>query len=322
MSDENKLWMGLNAPQLAPSEIHVGIVGAPYDGSVTHELGAAHAPEALREISADTSPHTENHINLRGLRIRDFGDAEVDQDDALTTQKAIARAVTPLVEAGAIPLVIGGDHSGTSAAVSAFASRNEMGILWIDAHPDLMDSFKGIKGREESKWNHACPRRRICELPNVCPENVLLFGIRDLLAEELDFIREEGIEVIYARDLCELSLDTLVGRIHKKFQRVPEVYVSFDIDVLDAMSAPGTGIPVPGGISPRYLYDLLFRLLDREREYFNSTSDQLLRIAGFDVVEVSPPLDLNAITSLTAMGIITAMLGYICLQEGLPTLDF
>jgi agmatinase len=302
-------------------EVHVGVLGAPYDGSVSHEPGTARAPEVLRELSIDTRAHAENNISFDRLHIRDFGDAAVVHDDASATQRAIKETVIPLVEAGVIPLTLGGDHSITSAVLSAFSKKDELGILWIDAHPDLMDSFKGIKGREESKWNHACPLRRICELPNVSPENVFLFGIRDLLTDELKFIKQEEIEVIYARDLRGLSIDTIVERIHRKFEHVPEVYVSFDIDVLDAMCAPGTGVPIPGGITARYLYDLLFQLFEKEREYVNNPA-QFLRIAGFDVVEVCPPLDVNAITSRTALGIITAMFVYICLQKGLPTLDF
>ena len=114
-------WMGLHSPQLSVADIDVGIIGVPYDGSVTHEPGAAEAPDALREISKDRWPLTENFVNLEQLQIRDFGDVVVDNDDAFATQKAITDTVSPLVGA-AIPLVLGGDHSITSAVVKAFSS--------------------------------------------------------------------------------------------------------------------------------------------------------------------------------------------------------
>jgi agmatinase len=291
--------MGLNAPELPPEELHVGIVGVPYDGSVTHERGAAEAPQMLREVSHDRWPLTENLVDLKGLSLRDFGDVKVDNDDPAATQRAVAAAVSPIVEAGVIPLVLGGDHSITSAVVAAFRFKEELGIVWMDAHPDLMDTYKGLKGREESKWNHACPLRRILELPNISPEDLLLLGVRDFIPEELRFIRKQEIEVIYARELNRAMPEAVAERIRRKFADVPEVYISFDIDILDPAYAPGTGVPVPGGISTRSLYDLIYCLFDDLR-----SSGNLPRIAGFDLVEIAPPLDVGRITSFAGMGII------------------
>jgi len=321
MEKISNLWFGLHDPGLSLSETHVGIVGVPYDGSVTGEAGAAKAPALLREISEKKWSHTENLVNIKNLHLRDFGDVPVKNDDDHTTQNAVTKMVRPLVDAGVIPVVLGGDHSITSGVVSAYVSKKELGILWMDSHPDLMDTFGSLRGKKESKWNHACSLRRICEMPNVKPENVLLFGIRDLITEELEFIDANGIEVIYAKNLYTNNLDEIVNRIGKKFENVPDVYVSFDIDVLDPAFAPGTGTPEPGGISTRFLYDLIFRLFDKEKEYLENYSRHFLRIAGFDVVEIAPPLDTGNITSYTGRGIILNMLGYIALQEGIPDLN-
>ena len=320
MKNTKKLpWMGLITPDAPLADIHVGIIGVPYDGSVTHESGAAQAPGVLREISADRWPLTENFIRLDQLSIRDFGDVTVDNDDALFTQKAVTRAVAPLVEAGVIPLVLGGDHSITSAVVKAFKPK-ELGVLWIDSHLDLMDTYRGLKGNKESRWNHACALRRILELPHVHPENVLILGVRDVIPEELQVAQEKGIDVIYAQELHTITPASVGGRIGKKFEDVSDVYISFDIDVLDPAHAPGTGAPFPGGLSSRFLLDVIIYLYEREKEYLNEASTHFMRVAGFDLVEIAPPLDVNNITSFAGMSIIQNMLGYVCLQEGLVDL--
>ena len=321
MTNATTLWMGLNAPHLSPAELHVGVLGVPYDGSVSHRAGAAAAPAVLRELSRHTRPHTENLVSLRGLRLRDFGDVPVDLDDAGATQQAIAQAVQPIVAAGAVPMVLGGDHSITSGVLAAFSACDNLGILWLDSHPDLMDSYRGPHGKAESRWNHACPLRRICELPNVRPENVLIVGLRDYIEEEIAFVREQRIEVLYARDLGRLTPQDVVEQIGRKFAHVPAVYLSCDIDILDPACAPGTGVPVPGGISTRYLYDIVFALFDQEREAQRTAGRHFLRLAGFDLVEIAPPLDVDDRTSHAGMGLLTALLGYAALQAGLPDLE-
>jgi agmatinase len=308
--------MGLNSLDLCAADIHVGILGVPYDGSVTHEPGAAFAPHVLREISADRWPLTENFVDLTPLKIRDFGDVPVDNDDAGFTQEAITKAVAPIADA-AIPLVLGGDHSITSGVVSAF--QKNTGILWIDSHPDLMDVYKGLKGKKESKWNHACPLRRILELPHVRTEDVLIFGVRDFTPEELAFIQDNNIDVMYAQELAASSIEAVVNRIGSRFAHVPHVYISFDIDVLDPAYAPGTGVPIPGGISTRYLLDIIFHLFEKEKQWLKE-GNHFLNIAGFDLVEIAPPLDVGHITCYAGISIIMSVLGYICLQEGLHPL--
>jgi agmatinase len=313
--------MGLHAPHLPLAGLHVAVLGVPYDGSVSHRAGAAAAPAVLRELSRHTRPHTENLVSLRGLRLRDVGDAAVDQDDPAATQLAITCAVRPIVSAGAVPMVLGGDHSITSAVLAAFDTYDEIGILWLDSHPDLMDSYRGPQGKAESRWNHACPLRRICELPNVRPENVLIVGLRDYIEEEITFARQQQIEALHSCDLGRLSPGEVVERIGAKFARLPAVYISCDIDVLDPACAPATGVPIPGGISTRYLYDLVFGLFERERAALGSAGRHFLRLAGFDLVEVAPAFDRDEMTSEAGLGWLTAMLGYVALQSGLPDLD-
>lgn len=311
------LWMGLDNPELQLEELHVAVVGVPYDGSVSHAAGAAEAPPVLRDISKGLWPHTENLVSLRGLRLRDLGDVMVAEDDAYATQIAITATIEPIVRAGVIPLVLGGDHSISAGVVASVRSSDRLGVLWVDSHPDVMDTFGALRGKVESRWSHACPLRRICELPHVRADDVLLLGVRDFIPDELKFIREKGIEVLYARDLSRLSPQEVADKIGQRFADAPQVYISFDIDALDPAFAPGTGVPIPGGISSRYLYDVILSLFEREQASLRDSGQHFLRVAGFDVVEIAPPLDVGRITSLAGMGIISNMLGYIALQEGL-----
>lgn len=302
----SRLWMRLNRPDLPLEQAQVAVVGAPYDGSVTHARGAALAPAELRSLSSDSWFFTEEGLDLRGLRIRDLGDAPVVDDDAAATQCALADAVRPVVEAGAIPLVLGGDHSITSGVVAGVVGEEPLGILWLDAHADLMDSYQGIAGREESRYNHACPLRRICELPQVGPERVVAVGIRDLMEAEWAYVGEQGVEAIFGHELSRHTPAEVAARVYHRLGDLPGgVYVSLDIDFLDPAAAPGTGTPVPGGASSRYLLDLIHALACPPAGY------QPMRIAGLDVVEVSPPLDHNSITAWAAMRAITELLGYI-----------
>jgi len=300
------LWLRLNRPGLPLDQVQVAVIGAPYDGSVTHARGAALAPAALRALSADSWFFTEDGLDLRPLRVRDLGDAPVDPADAAATQRAVAEAVRPVVQAGAIPLVLGGDHSITSGAVAGVAGQQPLGVLWLDAHADLMDSYKGIAGREESRWSHACPLRRIAELAQVGPERIFMVGIRDMMAPEWEYIRAQGLAAVYGHELGALSPQAVAGRIYERLGHLAGgVYISLDIDFLDPAAAPGTGTPVPGGASSRYLLDLI-RALSRPPAGYAP-----LPIAGMDVVEVAPPLDHNQITAWAAIRAIGEMFGHL-----------
>ena len=301
-----QLWMRMNQPGLPLEQARVAVLGAPYDGSVTHARGAALAPAELRALGADSWFFDETGLDLRSLAITDLGDAAVDNDHPDATQCALAAAVRPVVQAGAIPLVLGGDHSITSGVVAGVVGGEPLGVLWLDAHADLMDSYKGVAGRLESRWNHACPLRRICELPQVGPERVFLVGIRDLMQPEIEYIRDRGVAAIYGHELGRLSPQEVAGRICRHLGGLAGgVYVSFDIDLLDPAVAPGTGTPVPGGASSRYLLDLIHALAEPPE------GRAPLRIAGWDVVEIAPPLDHNRITALAGMRIISEMCGYL-----------
>jgi len=313
MIDDPKLWTGLHRRAEDTDALDVAVLGVPYDGSVSHDRGAAEAPDVLRTLTADAGPWTEDLVSFAALRLRDLGDVEVDADDDEAAQAAIEARVRGLPD-DAVVLTLGGDHSITAGVVAGLRSRGPTGILWFDAHADVMDAFRGIRGRTTSRWNHACPLRRICELPTVAAENVLVVGVRDLLPDEVRFIRDVDLDVVYANELSKISPSALADRIARTFGTfgtVDRLYVSVDIDVLDPGCAPGTGVPIPGGSTTRYLLDVLQALTARAR-----SSSGLPPIAGFDLVEVSPPHDVGRITALAGRAIIAQLLGLVAVQRG------
>ena len=309
-------WMGLHQEGAPISHADVLIVGVPYAGSVSHAPGAALAPDVLRELSTNAPPWTEAGLSFADLRVLDAGDVPVDQEDDESTQAAMRCAVRAASSrAPSAPLLtLGGDHSITAGVLAGLAPTERTGILWLDAHPDLMDTFQGIKGKRKSRWNHACPLRRILELDNVSDEDVLLVGTRDFLPEELAYIREHELNVVWARDLAKLPARALADRIVQAFANVDSLYVSFDIDVLDPSAAPGTGVPIPGGMTTRHLFDTLQELACRAS---HPGTAKLPHLLGFDLGEISPPADANRITALAGMGILINTLGLIAVQRGL-----
>jgi agmatinase len=292
----------------------VVVVAVPYDGSVSHDPGAAEAPALLRDLSCDAPPWTDAGVSFENLVIRDVGDISVDPDDDERTQASIRSAVRSLALHGAPLVTLGGDHSISAGVLAGLDPPERPGILWFDAHPDLMDTFRGVRGKRESRWNHACPLRRILELDGISSENTLLVGVRDFLPEELAQIRDRRLDVVWARDLPSLSPRRLADHIERTLAGAESIYISFDIDVLDPAHAPGTGVPIPGGASTRFLFDVLQELTKRTMA---SPERSMPCILGADLVEISPPADVNRITARAGIGILQHLLALIAAQRGL-----
>ena len=309
-------WMGLGEDGDGTPDVI--IQGAPYDGSVAHDPGAALAPDVLRRLAAVSPAWTEHGVSFEDLRLKDLGDIAVDQADDEATQRAMRETSAHAVaeDPNATLLTLGGDHSITAGVLAGLAPQRRTGILWFDAHPDLMNTFGGIRGRKESRWNHACPLRRILELDHVADEDVLLVGVRDFLPEEMEQIRARGLDVVWGHELSSQSPEGLADRVERVFAECDELYVSFDIDVLDPAFAPGTGVPVPGGMSTRMLLDTLHHLTQKE---LVMEASSLPPIVGLDLVEISPPADVNRITSRAGMAVIIQMLALLAAKRGQAT---
>jgi agmatinase len=293
-------WGGLALPNLElPHD--VVILGLPFEGGVCWRGGTAEAPRRLREISASSPAVSEVGLPVDpgGLRVRDAGDITPEQappGDAARRAyfSRVEEAVVQIFKTGALAgrdaflLSIGGDHSVSIPLVSGFGRQfpEGFGLVLLDAHPDLFDTYDG------STLTSPCPMRRALDGSRLKPEHLLILGTRSYNPVELDFMREKGIRFVPAREIDRLGVESVVTLARQKLNGVGNVYVSLDIDVADPSCAPGTGAPVAGGLSSRQLLELTRGLLTR------------LPVRALDIVEIAPALDPSGITLFLALQII------------------
>jgi len=278
--DGLKPWGGLAGNPLETADVVVA--GIPYDGSAVYRKGAALAPMRIRALSPVMPPVTEDARPLDGLRVHDMGDLDAGPD--------IERGWSPVADQlAAVPptallTVLGGDHCTAISTLAAQARRHpDLAVLWVDAHPDLNDFSRG------GRWTCGCAMRRALEVSSIGPARVVIAGGRDYDPEELEFIRARGMLLVSA---SELAGDSGSARMVADALDGKSLHVTFDIDALDPAFAPGTEIPSSGGLSTRQALDFL-RI---------ATAGS--KLVGIDVVEVSPPLDHQDITTLAALKLI------------------
>jgi len=285
-------WFDLSVGDDCAGHVDLAIFGIAYDRSVFFRRGAAGGPARMRELSSKIPPCTESGASLNARTVLDLGDiVPGSQDDELIPYHNEIRDRWRSARSRGLPLVLGGDHSISIPLFTAAArtSSGPFGVIWIDAHPDLCDEYDG------SRFSHASVLRRALDAPNLHPEAVTMLGVRSYEVEELDYLAANPINVMTAAALAsQHALD--VGRgLVERYRDIP-VYLSIDIDAFDPAYAPGTGIPDAGGLSTRWVLDLLHQ--------FSS-----LDVLGIDLVEVAPPLDVPSdATSLLALKLILEML--------------
>jgi agmatinase len=277
------LWGDLHVPNALPEQTDFTVIGLPFDGLASARKGAADAPERIRFWSRHVTPFSEDRTRLDGLTICDVGDIPITRparDFELVAQKV---ANLP----SGIPILLGGDHSVTIPIFQGQRQRfagQRIGLLWVDAHPDLCDEFDG------SRLSHACVLRRGLEF-GIEQQDVCLVGLRSWEEQEIDLIENGHMHVYTARDVSEIGMKSVAADVRKILSRCDAVHISFDIDALDPSVAPGTGIPELGGLTSREVLTLIQSL-------------QGLPLVGLDVVEVAPPLDPSEATVFAALKII------------------
>jgi agmatinase len=268
------LWGGLNRPDIAREEADVVVCGIPYEGgiSIPCRSGTAEAPRAVRDLTCSICPTTED-FEVMNLKLLDLGDADASDRDALFAY--VEALATELVRTGKFFTFIGGDHSVSIPIMRGIdrAIGHEFGILYLDAHFDLCDELNG------DRLSHGCTARRAVELAHISSaENIFFVGVRSSETCESEFVRYNPVNVIGARELRKIGVDEALNQIRDQMGRFQSLYLTIDIDALDPAFAPGTGTPQSGGLDARELLDLLRGLMK-------------LPIVGFDLVEISPPLD-------------------------------
>lgn len=279
------------------------IFGIPWDSlSSLKNVDSAAAPYKIRELTYDLARSTELGFDISTLNASDLGNVEIDPSNNEKNLIKIEEFVRKLYNPYKSPkmVMIGGDHYCTYPVLKAIGDlvleREKFGVLIFDAHADFYDVWEGKKN------SHTTVAHRIFDLEHVNNKNLLIVGTRDIDNIELDNIKENKIEHINACEIYDIDIQETIEKIFKFFksQGILKLYVSIDIDVLDPSIAPGTGYVVPGGLSYRDLWQMLRKL----PEEFN--------IIGFDIVEVSPNLDLqNKITQICAAKLIVEFMSFI-----------
>ena len=277
------------------TDLDIALVGVPFDGGVTNRPGARHGPREIRNMSSLTRTiHHVTRVNPYELcRIGDVGDVRFTNvyhlDEAI---KNIEAFYIKLHAAGIIPLSAGGDHSITYPIFKAIADQRPIGLIHIDAHTDTWDEFLG------SRVHHGAPFRRAVEDGLLDPKRTVQIGIRgaQTKSEGWDYSVEKGMRLIFIEEFAKTGVEAVIAEARKVVGEGP-TYISFDVDSLDPVYAPGTGTPEIGGLTTREAQTLL-------------RGCRGLNLIGGDVVEVAPPFDPTGNTALVGA---TMMYEILCL---------
>ena len=286
----------MRLPHIAdPARVDIALIGVPWDGGTTNRAGARHGPREVRNMSSFMRKvhHVSRIAPYELARIADLGDAPVNPIDLMDSLKRIEQFFAKVHSAGAVPLSVGGDHLITLPIFRAIARERPIGMIHFDAHSDTNDRYFG-----DNRYTHGTPFRRAVEEGLLDPKRVVQIGIRGSIygPGDMDFAESTGMRVIYMEEFCKLGEDKVIAETRRVVGNGP-TYISFDVDGLDPVYAPGTGTPEIGGISTREAQHILRGL-------------QGLNLIGGDVVEVSPPFDPSGNTALVGA---TLMFEIMCL---------
>jgi agmatinase len=281
--------------------VDAAIVGAPFDDLVSDRPGARFGPRAIRAASCPPGPHLEAGLDaFAELRVVDFGDAPVLPADPEGSHRAIEETVAEVVAAGAVPVVLGGDHSVAEPDIRACAVRHgPLGLVHFDTHADTGTEVFGVER------SHGTPMYRLVEDGHVNPSRYVQIGLRGYWPgpAEFEWQSGRGITSFFMHDVRDLGTREVVARAVALVGAGP-VFVSVDIDVLDPAFAPGTGTPEPGGMT---VVELLWAV---------RAVGEALEVVGADVVEVIPTAVGSAdVTALAAERIVRELLTGIALRR-------
>jgi agmatinase len=302
----SKIPLVLDPAELAGHD--VAIVGAPIDETVSYRPGARFGPRAIRLADVNgtipmSAPNMDAGIDpFESLSIVDHGDAPIVPADAARSHEAIRRTVADVAAAGAIPIVLGGDHSIAHPDVGAVAvahAPEPVGLVHFDAHADDAADLWGVTR------SHGTPMRLLVEEGSIRGADVMQIGLRGYWPgpEEFAWAREQGFRWYLMQDVVERGLEAVVDEVISGLSGLSHVFLSVDIDVCDPAYAPGTGTPEPGGLQARELLRAVRRLAT------------VLPLAGMEVVEVSPPYDHADLTAMLAHRVVLEALTGVALRR-------
>jgi agmatinase len=277
---------------------NVAVLGAPFDGGTTYRSGTRFGPQGIRKISALYGSYSfELGVDLREtISICDLGDVFVIPGNIEKTFDQVSKAVSHVYASGALPVVLGGDHSlgyPTVRAVAQHLNGGNLGIIHFDRHVDTQDTDLDER-MHTTPWFHAT------DIPNVPPKNLVQIGIGGWQSPRpgVKVGRERGTTIMTVTDCVKMGIEAAAKRaLEVAWDSADAVWLSFDVDCLDAAFVPGTGWPEPGGFLPREVLKFIQCIADARP------------LAGIEIVECSPPYDNAEITSLISTRIICDVLG-------------
>ncbi|MCP9887419.1 agmatinase [Cyanobium sp. ATX 6A2] len=308
-------YAGINTFMKAPyiedvnrvGDFDVAVVGVPHDSGTTYRPGTRFGPQGIRRISALYTPYNyEMGVDLREqIRLCDVGDIFTIPANNEKSFDQISKGIAHVFASGAFPIILGGDHSigfPTVRGVCRHLGDKKVGIIHFDRHVDTQEI-------DLDERMHTCPWFHATNMANAPAENLVQLGIGgwQVPREGVKVCRERGTNVLTVTDICDMGLEAAAQyAIERATDGTDCVYISFDIDCIDAGFVPGTGWPEPGGLLPREALKLL-ELIVRN-----------VPVCGLEVVEVSPPYDVSDMTSLMATRVICDTMAHLVVSGQLP----
>lgn len=279
------------------SALDVGLLGVPLDIGITYRTGPRQGPSQIREMSRlirQVNPTTKI-APFRLCEVGDIGDAPVNPLDLLGSVEMIAQHFALIRQAGVVPIAAGGDHTITYPILKGLVADGPVGVIQFDSHSDTLDELLG------TRINHATTFRRGVEDGLIDPRRMVQIGLRGTRYgdDDIQFALDAGMRVIEMDEYEALGRAAVIAEIRRVVGDQP-VYISFDVDGLDPVYAPGTGVPEPGGLSMRDSQMILRSLMG-------------LHLIGADVCEVAPALDPSGMTALNAANL---MFEILCIAAG------
>lgn len=281
-------------------DVDLAVVGVPFDTGVTYRVGGRFGPNAVRAASVMLRPYNP-HLDVKPFEVLscvDYGDVAIVPGYTDRSYAAIEAAVAPIVEAGVVPLLVGGDHACTLPHLRATRSRGPVAVIDFDSHTDAWDSYFG------EKYNHGTWMRRAIEEGLVDVAHSIEVGLRGTLYDRDDWTSLESELGLAYRTTEQVLADGPAATAAAIRARVGDrpAFISFDIDVVDPAFAPGTGTPEPGGLSAHDVLTIVRALTG-------------IDFVGFDVVEVIPAYDPAGQTAFLAANLAYEMLSLVALRR-------
>jgi agmatinase len=277
--------------EIARRGVDVAVIGAPFDDAVSHRSGARFGPRAIREAQYTSGSINSLQLDVQPfevLTVVDAGDANIVPAWIERGHAMIYRKVLEVARTGAIPIILGGDHSITWPSATAVAETrrpSSVGIVHFDAHADTAMDAWGVLA------SHGSPMRRLIESGAIDGRNFVQVGLRGYWPppETFAWMREHGLRWHLMREIEERGAEVVIAdAIGEALDGADSIYLSLDIDVIDPGMAPGTGTPEPGGMLTREVLRAIRQIVSA------------VDLAGMDIVEVAPPYDHAETTAAAA----------------------